>query len=65
MIQNAITEIGGVGSFGAISVCLFILVFSTAVVWAVRQKRAVLEEMSVLPLHDGESVGGKEIPRHE
>ena len=59
MIQNALTEIGGVGIFGAISVCLFVFVFTVALVWAARQKRAFLESMETLPLNDGTLIAGQ------
>jgi hypothetical protein len=53
MIQKLVTEIGGIANFGTISICLFILVFVGALVWAAVQKKTFLNSMSVLPLEDG------------
>ncbi len=54
MIQNVLQEIGGIGLYGVISVCLFFLVFSTAVVRACLLKQSFLTSMSALPLDDGQ-----------
>ena len=56
MIQNVLQEIGGIGLYGVISVCLFFLVFSTAVVRACLLKKPFLNSMSALPLDDGQPV---------
>jgi hypothetical protein len=53
MIQKLVTEIGGIANFGMISICLFLLVFMGALVWAAVQKKAFLNSMSALPLEDG------------
>lgn len=53
MIQNVLRAIGGVGMYGVISVCLFFTVFSTAVIWALIQKRSLLNSLSAIPLDDG------------
>ena len=66
MIQNILHDIGGIGLYGAISVCLFFLVFSVALVRACLLKKPFLKSMSALPLEDDRPVapsnGG---PRHE
>lgn len=54
MIQNVLQEIGGVGAYGVISICLFFLVFSGALLLACRHQKSFLEAMSQLPLQDGE-----------
>ena len=64
MIQNALKEIGGVGIYGMISICLFFLVFSGALVWACLQKKSFLNSMGALPLQDGESAPVKEGENH-
>lgn len=54
MIQNVLRETGGIGLFGVISICLFFLVFTGALVWAMLQKGTLLKAMESLPLSDGE-----------
>ena len=56
MIKNVLTSIGGVEVYGVISVCLFFLVFTVAVVMALRLKQPFLKSMSELPLDDGQPV---------
>ena len=66
MIQNVLKEIGGIGLYGIISVCLFFTVFSAALIWAFSLKKPFLMSMSVLPLEkEGESTGEKGEGRHE
>ena len=52
MIQNVLRELGGIGIYGVVSVCLFFLVFTVALVCALVQKKPFLQSMSVLPLQD-------------
>ncbi len=54
MIQNVIREIGGIGIYGVISVCLFFTVFTGATLWAFRLKKPFLNSMAMLPLDDQE-----------
>ena len=66
MIQNVLKEIGGIGIYGVISICLFFLVFSGALIWACLQKKSFLKSMAALPLQDGESARvNKGEDRHE
>jgi cbb3-type cytochrome oxidase subunit 3 len=66
MIKNVLSDIGGIGIYGIISVCLFFVVFTGMLIWAFRLKRADAEAMSVLPLHDGEkSIAPKGTTSHE
>jgi hypothetical protein len=53
MIQNVLRDIGGIGLYGVISVCLFFLVFTIALVRACLLKKPFVQSMSVLPLDDG------------
>jgi len=53
MIQNVLREIGGIGVYGAISICLFFVVFMGAVVLAACMSRATAEARGALPLEDG------------
>ena len=55
MIKNVLSNIGGVGLYGVISICLFFAVFIGMVVWAMRLKKPFLNSMSGLPLNDGET----------
>ena len=50
MIQNVLKEIGGIAGYGVISICLFFVVFSTAMVWALLLKKPYLKAMESLPL---------------
>ena len=52
MVQNVLRDIGGVGIYGAISICLFFSVFTGAVLWAFAQRKAVLKAASLLPLDE-------------
>jgi hypothetical protein len=50
MIRNITTHMGGIEIYGVVSICLFFAVFTLAIVWALLQKKATLEELRVLPL---------------
>lgn len=52
MIKNVLSNIGGVGLYGAVSICLFFTVFVGAVIWAMAHGREHVGRMSVLPLDD-------------
>ncbi len=52
MIKNVLTDIGGVAAYGVISICLFFLVFTGALVWTLLLKKPFLKKMSSLPLSD-------------
>jgi hypothetical protein len=55
MMEHIVTSVGGIAGFGVISICLFVAVFSGALVWAFCQKKSFLAEMESLPLRDEES----------
>lgn len=55
MLRNVITDIGGVGLYGVISICLFFAVFIGMLAWAVGQRQTTLNRHSRLPLEDGET----------
>jgi len=66
MIKNVLTELGGIGSYGIISVCLFFAVFLGAVALALRHEKTFLDRMSALPLDDDEpGTGTKGDPPNE
>ena len=64
MIKNVLQEIGGVGLYGVISLCLFFLVFSTAVIRACMLNKSFLKSMSALPLDDGQPLAPKKGATH-
>jgi hypothetical protein len=53
MIKNVLSDIGGIGIYGVISICLFFAVFTGALVWSLLLKKADLDSRSLLPLDDG------------
>ena len=54
MIKDVLGEIGGIGIYGVISVSLFFLIFTGALVWACVQRKPFLSKMSRLPFEDGD-----------
>ncbi len=59
MMERILTRIGGIEGFGIISICLFFIVFTGAILWAYCQEKAYLAEMGELPLRDEELLIGK------
>ena len=55
MIRNVLSDIGGVGLYGVVSVCLFFLVFTGALIWTLLQRPSLMRAMGALPLSDGET----------
>ena len=45
---------GGIDTYGVVSICLFFTVFLGAVIWAMRIKKSHADSMSALPLDDAE-----------
>jgi hypothetical protein len=54
MIKNVLSDIGGVGLYGVISISLFFAVFIGMLIWAFSMKKSFTKKMSACPLHDGE-----------
>lgn len=54
MIKNVLTDIGGVGIYGVISICLFFAVFTGALFLTARMTKPFADKMGSLPLDDGE-----------
>ena len=52
MIQHLLKEIGGIGIYGIISVCLFFAIFSVMLIWAFQLKKSFLKSMESLPFED-------------
>lgn len=66
MIKNVLSDIGGVGIYGVISISLFFLVFTAALVRTFLMKKSFVSEISVLPLNDGTPTNAsKGDSRHE
>lgn len=59
MIRNVLQDIGGIGLYGVISICLFVTVFTGALIWAALLKKSRLTTMSRIPLEDGELKGAQ------
>lgn len=64
-LKHVVSEIGGVGLYGIVSICLFFAVFTIAMVWAMRLKKPFLKNMSALPFEDGSSTPETKGNRHE
>jgi len=54
MIKNVLSDLGGVGLYGVISISLFFTVFVGMLIWVFGMKKSFARSMSVLPLDDGE-----------
>lgn len=65
MIKNVLSEIGGVGVYGVISISLFFTVFIGMLVWVWAMKKSFAQTMSALPLDDGEKKSDRKGPAHE
>jgi len=65
MIKNVVSEIGGIGLYGVISICLFFAVFTGMFIWAMRMKKTVAQKMSACPLNDGELKSSQKEVSHE
>jgi hypothetical protein len=52
MIKDVLENIGGIGLYGVISICLFFAVFTGMLIWVFLLKKNYIKEMSELPLLD-------------
>ena len=62
MIHNVLTQIGGIGIYGVISLLLFFGVFVGVLVWISRMRKPYLKKMKNLPLEsdtEGKAKGGR------
>jgi hypothetical protein len=50
MIRDALSNIGGVGLYGVVSIALFFATFLALLIWACRLKKPWLNAMGRLPL---------------
>lgn len=65
MIKNVLSDIGGVGLYGVISITLFFAVFIGMLIWAFSMKKTFAQKMSALPLNDGEKKSQRKGATHE
>ncbi len=65
MIQNVLHHIGGVASYGIISLFLFFAVFAGVMVWSLRLKKSDLDSAAALPLNDDTSLSAKPENRYD
>ena len=66
MIKNVLSDVGGVGVFGIISICLFFTTFTGAILYSLLFDKAHARAMSELPLNDGSTIPAhKGERRHE
>jgi hypothetical protein len=65
MIKNVLSDIGGVGLYGVISISLFFAVFIGMLLWAFSMKPSFARKMSEQPLHDGEKKSDRKGAAHE
>jgi hypothetical protein len=59
MFQNILKDIGGIGIYDAISICLFVMVFTGALLWAAGLKKPFLKAMSSMPLENDDRPANK------
>ncbi len=52
MIKNVVSNLGGIGLYGVLSICLFFTVFTGALIVALLKKAPYLNYMSTLPIAD-------------
>ena len=64
MFKEVLQEIGGIGLYGVVSICLFFSVFTGTLILACLHRKAWLDSMSALPLEDAETTP-MEICTHE
>lgn len=65
MIKNVLSDIGGVGWYGVISISLFFTVFIGMLLWVCAMKKSFAQSMSALPLDDGEKKSDPKGTSHE
>lgn len=54
MEKEVLSNLGGVGIYGIISICLFFTFFTGMLIWAACLRKSYLNSMRELPLDDGE-----------
>ena len=54
MMNKFVTSICGIDVYGVISITLFVSTFVGVLIWAFSRRKEFLNNMSALPLEDGE-----------
>jgi cytochrome c oxidase cbb3-type subunit 3 len=54
MIKNVLQEVGGIGVYALVSLLLFFIVFTGALVFTFIQRASLCRKMESLPLQDDE-----------
>jgi len=52
MIKNVLTNIGGIGLYGVVSIIIFVAVFTAVFLWMLSLKKTYCQTMQALPLED-------------
>ncbi len=65
MIKNVLSDLGGVGLYGVISICIFFAFFTGALIWTFAQRKSLMNTMELLPLADDETPAQEGDSRHE
>lgn len=65
MLRNIFSRMEDIQTYGIVSICLFVAVFTGAIALAVLMKKPLLNTMSNLPLNDGEPVSPATKESHE
>jgi len=64
MMERFVTALGGIAGFGVISICLFVVVFTGALIWAFFQKKSVMTAMEALPLEEDDARASQKGDHH-
>jgi hypothetical protein len=64
MFQNILHDLGGAALYGIVSICLFFLVFTISLIWAMTRRAGLLREIEQLPLVDDSPALSTPTPSH-
>ena len=64
-MKNIFTQMNGIEIYGIISICIFVSIFATALVWTFLLKQPFLKSMGALPLDEGRKPGNAKEESHE
>ena len=64
MFQNILHDLGGAALYGIVSICLFFLVFTISLIWAMTRRAGLLREIEQLPLVDDSPALSIPTPSH-
>jgi hypothetical protein len=57
MEEKVVSSLSGVGIYGVISICIFVVFFLAVLAWVIFLKKPYLQTMRSLPLEPGEAAG--------